>query len=155
MKSAFLVLVATLSTVATVSAGTTGVLNGYALNGYDKPVPDTLITLESPTTVLTTVTDKRGFYAFLSLPPGLYTVSAKDHLALAPQARVNSDQTTFLPLYIDFLHCARITAPRIGNDKRSQQFDSLDVAQMEQYPKSVAPPILLPMYYRPHYGMCL
>lgn len=58
---------------------TTGTLRGFVTDSGGGPLPGVTIEIES-TALMTpraTVTDERGFYRFLYLPPGRYTICAK------------------------------------------------------------------------------
>lgn len=149
VKVTTLVLVYALAACVRCLAGTTGVMHGYVRNENGQPVADALVTVTSPSQISETHTDSRGFFDFLTLPPDVYTVAAlKDGTsgAYAPGARVNSDQTTFLNLRVSsYLRCgAMFNRVTVAAYQGSDQFWSLDVRRMAQYPPHFAPPILLP-----------
>ncbi len=58
---------------------TTGTLRGYVQDAEGGILPgvEIEITSEAMMTVRTAITDDRGFYRFLYIPPGVYTVCAK------------------------------------------------------------------------------
>jgi len=135
-------------------------MHGYVHDENEQPVADALVTVASPSQTAETHTDKRGFFVFLTLPPDVYTVAAqKDSTsgAYAPGARINSDHTTFLNLRVSsYQRCGplfnRVT---VAAYQGSDQFWSLDVRHMAQYPPGAAPPILLPMASTAHPFLCL
>ena len=81
-------LFASLLFTATALADTTGGVRGYVYNVNGRPpVPPplsgVLISVRSPEASAETTTDARGFFFFLALPPGYYTISA-DRPGFAP-----------------------------------------------------------------------
>lgn len=59
-------------------AGTTGVLRGRVVDtATQRPVARATVVAESPQAIAKTTTDANGNYVFLSLTPGLYTVSVE------------------------------------------------------------------------------
>ncbi len=62
-----------------VQAQTTGTLRGFVRDDKAEPLPGVAIEIQSESmmTPRATVTDDRGFYRFLYLPPGTYTICAK------------------------------------------------------------------------------
>ena len=83
-------------------AGTTGSINGTLTDSTTgKPVADAAITATSPSQTATTKTDASGHFAFLTLAPDTYTVSAdKDNFAPVSVAGVTvfADQSQSLAL---------------------------------------------------------
>ena len=57
-------------------AGTTGAINGYVRSSDGSPIANAHVTASSPSEVTSTSTDGAGHFAFLSLAPDTYTVSA-------------------------------------------------------------------------------
>lgn len=59
-------------------AGTTGVLRGQVVDRATlRPIAGAVVTAESPQALAKTTTDGNGNYVFISLAPGLYTVSVE------------------------------------------------------------------------------
>jgi len=84
MKNRITILAAVLALILLVSpialrAQTTGTLRGFVTDDQGEPLPGVTIEIESAAlmTPRATVTDARGFYRFLYLPPGRYTICAK------------------------------------------------------------------------------
>ena len=148
MKVATIVLILVFFARVPGIAGTTGVMHGYVRDKNGQPVADALVSVASPSETAETYTDKHGFYVFLSLPPDVYTVWVKKDEtsnAYAIGARVNSDQTTFLNFrFTSWTRCPAPTLVTLAANQGSDQFWSLDVQRIEEYPPNVAPPILLP-----------
>lgn len=159
MKVTTLILIFALATCVRCTAGTTGVMNGYVRDDRGQPAADVLVTVASPSQTVKTHTDKRGFFVFLALPPDVYTAEAEKSgtsNAYAIGVRINSDQTTFLNFrFSSFLGCPGWTQVTLATSQGSEQFWSLDVRRMAQYPPNVAPPILLPMTPAVRPRMCL
>ena len=159
MKVSALILLITFSTLARCLAGTTGVMNGYVRDDNGDPSASVLVTIASPGDMRSTLTDEHGFFVFLALPPGLYSVDARKRgglSATASGARINSDQTTFLTFHFNrWLGCPGTVSVTIASDRRSTQFSSVDLQLVDAYPPNTAPPIFLPIAPRPHYTMCL
>ena len=57
-------------------AGTTGALNGYVVQAGGGALADAKVTATSPSQTATTMTDANGHFAFVSLVPDTYTVTA-------------------------------------------------------------------------------
>lgn len=150
MKISTLVLALIFALAACIRcvAGTTGVMHGYVRDINGQPVVNALVTVTSPSQTAETYTDRHGFFVFLTLPPDVYSVQAETAStsgAYAMGARINSDQTTFLNLRVGYRRCGpTITRVTVAAYQGSDQFWSLDVRRMEEYPPNVAPPILLP-----------
>ena len=72
---AALTLVALVSQGTWVLAGTTGGLNGLAIDENSAPVQNALVTVASPSQVAHTSTDTNGKFNFLALIPDTYTLS--------------------------------------------------------------------------------
>jgi hypothetical protein len=135
-------------------------MSGSIHDENGRPLADALVTAVSPSQTAETHTDKDGFFVFLTLPPDVYTVEAEkdgNSGAYAPGARVDSDQTTFLNLRVSsYQRCgSRFNRVTVAAYQGSDQFWSLDVRRMEQYPPNVAPPILLPSVTATHPFLCL
>jgi hypothetical protein len=62
-----------------IQAQTTGTLRGFVRDDKGEPLPGVAIEVESESmmTPKATVTDAKGYYRFLYLPPGTYTICAK------------------------------------------------------------------------------
>ena len=131
-------------------AGTSGVMSGYVRSAMGKPVANALVTAVSPSETCMTRTDTRGFFVCLTLPPDLYSVSAKKpgtSNAFGFNIRINSDQTTFL---IFRFRSYRYCPAYVSSPLPAAPFTSLDVKLMGEYPPKVAPTIALtPIYIRP------
>src|ERR1700676_1923971 len=72
---AALTLVALVSQGTWVLAGTTGGLNGLAIDENSAPVQNALVTVASPSQIAHVSTDTGGKFNFLSLIPDTYTLS--------------------------------------------------------------------------------
>lgn len=159
MKAIALVLLFTFAACTRCVAGTTGILNGYVLDPHGQPIADVPVTVVSPSDTRTTYTDKHGFFVFLTLPPDVYSVQMQDASgfnAYGNGVRISSDQTTSLNYrFSAYRHCYGSIPVTLASDKRSEQFESLDVRLMQTYPPRTAPPILLPMAPRNRRFMCL
>ncbi len=69
--------IALLSTFSPALAGTTGGLTGHVIDaGTQAPIAGAKVTVASPSQSETTTTDATGSYAFVSLSPDTYTVTA-------------------------------------------------------------------------------
>ncbi len=150
MKNSALALLLAFACCAECFAGTSGGMSGYVRNWHGQPVAHALITAVSPSQTCTTQTDTHGFFVCLTLPPGLYLVSAKKpgtSNAFGFNIRINSDQTTFLIFrFRSYRYCPAYVSSPLAADP----FTSLDVKLMGEYPPNVAPPIALtPIYLRP------
>jgi len=82
LKKVTIVLLGILILVAPMilhSQITTGTLRGFVTDKQGEPLPGVTIEIESPSLMgsRSTITDARGTYRFLYLPPGKYTISAK------------------------------------------------------------------------------
>src|SRR6202140_5102168 len=74
---AALTLVALVSQGTWVLAGTTGGVNGTAIDENSAPVQNALVTIASPSQVAHTSTDTNGKFNFLALIPDTYTLSVE------------------------------------------------------------------------------
>lgn len=160
MKVPAIVLIFAFAACVRCVAGTTGVMNGYVRDDDGRPVADALVTVTSPSQSAETHTDKGGFFVFLTLAPDVYTVAAEKigtSNAYALGARINSDQTAFLNLRVSgYARCGpMLTQVTVSAYQGSDQFWSLNVRRMEQYPRDVAPLILLPTAPPERHFMCL
>jgi Carboxypeptidase regulatory-like domain/TonB dependent receptor-like, beta-barrel/TonB-dependent Receptor Plug Domain len=92
-----LVLAFLCSGFTAVYAGTTGALTGKVINAATQaPMPGAKVTVASPSGSATTVSDKNGSFAFLSLAPDTYALSvsyAGFDTATTSGITVQSDQT--------------------------------------------------------------
>jgi len=73
-----LFLVVGISSVGLAQRATTGILNGKAADDEGMPLPGVIVTASSPAMMLpqvSAVTDVKGFFRFLQLPPGVYKVA--------------------------------------------------------------------------------
>lgn len=150
MKVPALILLFALGACVQCTAGTTGVMNGYVRDENGKAAANALVAVNSPSESNWTRTDKNGFFVFLDLPPDVYTVDVQKEGtsgAYAFNARINSDQTTFLHLLVSrYMRCGPSSNPvTLGAYQQSAPFYSLDVWQMNQYPPKMAPPIRDPL----------
>ena len=57
---------------AAVLAGTTGRITGAVKDGDGVPIAGASVTVASPSQTQSTVTDARGSFSFISLPPDTY-----------------------------------------------------------------------------------
>ena len=136
-------------------------MNGYVRDNEGNPAAHTVVTASSPSAVASARTDSRGFFAFVDLPPDVYTVDAEDggrYAMYSVGVRVNSDQTTFVTFrYYQRMICGPIFVPvSLGVDQHSQELTSLDLPRMSQYPPvaSIPAPALPPVANQRH-GGCL
>lgn len=110
----------------------------------------------SPTASEKTLTDKNGFFTFISLPPDFYSVSAErsNGDAFASSIRVDSDQTTFMVLRYGF-RCGGTGAPAM----RADPFLAVDERKAQMYPagilSSIPLPALPPLQPEPPISRCL
>jgi len=74
---AALLLVAFLIQGTWALAGTTGSIRGSVMDGSGAPVAGAKVTAASPSQTISTTTDSRGNFGFLSLAPDSYTVSVE------------------------------------------------------------------------------
>lgn len=160
MKPTILALLLALAASIQCIAGTTGVMHGYVRDENGQPVADALVSVMSPSQTADTYTDKSGFFVFLSLPPGVYTVDAEKSRtsgAVARRVKIDSDQPTFLDLRVSkWLRCGPMQIDvTIAAYQGSADVWSLDVRRMEAYPPNVAPLILLPPAPQVQRLMCL
>ncbi|MDQ6826832.1 MAG: TonB-dependent receptor, partial [Candidatus Eremiobacteraeota bacterium] len=86
----------------TASAGTTGSLRGRVLDALAKtPLADAKVDVASGSQSASTVTDASGYFAFVSLPPDSYTVTARKggyDSQSQPAVSIFADQATNLAL---------------------------------------------------------
>jgi len=104
MRLAILALVAAWAMLfpIAVSAGTTGGIAGSVVNaGSGAPIAGAKVAVSSATDILTTHTDARGRFAFVSLTPGTYAVAVE---------RDGFEPTTVLDVAVlaDAMHPLRI-----------------------------------------------
>ncbi|MDE2481133.1 MAG: carboxypeptidase regulatory-like domain-containing protein [bacterium] len=149
MSMVFLALLVALLSFGRGVAGTSGVLDGYVRDLGGHPIAGARVRVMSPGAVLDAVTDERGFFALVNVPPDRYMVVARKHGttgAYAQGVRVNSDQTTFLRMHVShWLHCGMLNVnPSIGSDASAEPFDSVDVRLAAQAPPNT-PSIPVPM----------
>ena len=87
-----------LTASARADSGTTGGISGYLTwLGSGRPISDIDIWVCSPSDIAVTHTNGRGFYSFVSLAPGRYTMFfvAPTHIVYhIPAIGVTADQTT-------------------------------------------------------------
>ncbi|MBV9645906.1 MAG: carboxypeptidase regulatory-like domain-containing protein [Candidatus Eremiobacteraeota bacterium] len=100
LRAATLAALCTLAVVARVSAGTTGVLSGRVVDALTRaPLAGVHVEAVAPSGRAQTYTDNAGSFAFLSLAPDTYTVSAT-HQGYEPWTQpgvsVLADQTQTL-----------------------------------------------------------
>ena len=135
-------------------------MNGYVRDYDGKPTANVRVQVLSASTIATTRTDRRGFFVIFGLPPDVYSVEAEKLVdsrpygythayAYAEGVRINSDQTTLLAFgFRSYQRCNTFTRVSVDIDPLSQQFNSLDMRQMETRPPNVSMPIpLLPITY--------
>jgi hypothetical protein len=67
---------ALLALTGRAEAGTTGTLSGYVLTGVNTPVSGVRVSAASATETVSTTTDAAGYFAFVSLSPDTYTITA-------------------------------------------------------------------------------
>ncbi len=92
----FVALLGILAFSLPASAGTTGALSGYVVLEDSSPLAGAKITAASPTQSATTTTDSKGHFAFVSLVPDTYVVTAtKDgyDIVTQPGVTVTADNT--------------------------------------------------------------
>jgi hypothetical protein len=85
LKQLLLVLCLALVVTSAARAGTTGVITGSVTNENGAPVTDALVTATSASDIEKTTTDQQGHFAFLRLPPDIYTIAFKKN-GLLPTA---------------------------------------------------------------------
>lgn len=147
-----------LLTLCPAFAGTTGVLNGYARDENGQPTQEVTISAISSTGTYITHAARTGFYSFINLPPGNYTVNV-EKLGFYPGSivgvRINSDQTTYVLIRMVKRGCAGSGASAVI-DQRAQDFTSFQLTQTERYPPGASlPAIPLPGKQAPIQFRCL
>lgn len=109
-------------------------MSGYARDENTAPIAGVDVIVVSASRTARTHTDARGFFAFIDLPPDVYTVSV-EKVGFAPHstpgARVNSDQTTFLAFTMIRWSCG---GHAYVVEQRSDDFTSLDLRALSAYP---------------------
>ena len=161
MKTTAIALLIFLGTCVPCNAGTTGVLNGYVRDATGNPAPNTVVDAYSSSAAESVHTDRRGFFAFVNLPPDVYEVYTQDggrYAMYSVGVRVNSDQTAFVTFrFYQRMVCGPIFSPvSAGVDQRGQQFTSLNLRQMSHYPPGVSIPApMLPSVASQRHGVCL
>lgn len=117
--------------VAQGTAATTGILSGYVRDLNGNPSPHARVRAISPSTLAETYTDDRGFFAFISLPPDVYSVAAekRSDVAFGAGIRVDSDNTTFVAIRWGF-KCGGTVRTFFG----ANPFALLDTKTLEAYP---------------------
>ncbi len=100
-RVALFALVAILSQATSALAGTTGALSGYVLLPDSSPLAGAKVTATSPTDTATTTSDAHGHFAFVSLAPDTYTVTASKEgydTTTQPGITVTADNTHTITL---------------------------------------------------------
>lgn len=158
-KVSALIALLTFAALAPSAAGTTGVMSGYVRDNSGRPVVDARVTVASPSERRATLTDRTGFFVFLTLPPDVYSVTAQKSGAPdanAFGARISSDQTTFLAFRLSrLLGCSGGAPVTVASERRSTQVNSVNTQMVDAYPPKTAPPIFLTPISQSRHLMCL
>ncbi|MDE2481134.1 MAG: carboxypeptidase regulatory-like domain-containing protein [bacterium] len=141
MRTATLAILIALIACGRCLAGTSGVLNGYLRDTLGRPIVGARVVAVAESSYARTVTDRHGFFAFLDLPPDLYSVlvgndDGRDAYALG--VRVQSDQTTFLPVSVMLARCPTVVQNTVSADQSAQTFRSVDLTRAAMQPPNVA-----------------
>ena len=161
MKHSIIAVALAVAMPSLAQAGTTGIFNGYARMDDGAPVASAVVQVYSATRRAMTNTDARGFFTFIDLPPDVYSVyvekGVSSHVSLASvshEVRINSDQTTFIVFQLAISRCPTSPSPSISADQSSQDFISLNLRQMSNYPLPLSRSIVpLPLQeVRPYHG---
>jgi hypothetical protein len=105
-----------LSSGASALAGTTGTIVGTVLDsGSRAPVAGATVTAASPSQIAKVTTDASGRYAFLSLAPDTYTITAEKsgydgHAIAGIAVFADQSQTVPIPLQKSLKQIARVTS---------------------------------------------
>ena len=140
-RTVLLAVVLAFAAIGPSFGGTSGVLHGYVREDDGSPSVHALVTASAPVGTFQRRTDRNGFFVFLALPPGLYTVSVekpgRTPVSVAG-VRINSDQSRVLALHASRSFCPPPTAVTIASDQRTDDYVSVDVQRMALSPPGFA-----------------